>query len=147
MTPARKDGRTRSRISKGRDDVQRHHLGCPPTSCWTLTRLLGLAILGLSLSGCSSGSGQATAAPAVARRSVTLTWEAGPSPVSGYVVYRLTNPTGSFSRLAITLAGVTQYTDTSVVPGQTYSYFVTSFDSANEEGLPSDASWVTVPTF
>jgi fibronectin type 3 domain-containing protein len=76
---------------------------------------------------------------------VTIAWIASISPVSGYVVYRSTDPNGSYLAVGMTLAGVTQYTDTNVAGGQTYFYEVTAFDSSNVESAPSNSVSATVP--
>ena len=105
---------------------------------------MSLAVLGLGLAGCA---GQTSHAP-VARvepHSVTLTWNASTSPVSGYRIYRATNPDDPPTPLALTPPDTTQYTDTRVEAGRTYFYFVTAFDPANRESVPSNKVSVTVP--
>jgi fibronectin type 3 domain-containing protein len=67
------------------------------------------------------------------------------SPVSGYVVYRSTDPNGPYLPLSMTLAGVTQYVDGNVAAGQTYFYYVTAYDSSNVESAPSGTVSATVP--
>jgi fibronectin type 3 domain-containing protein len=104
-----------------------------------------ITLASLALNGC--GGGGASPTVQVTAHSVTLTWAAAASPVSGYAVYRSTaDPTGPFYPLAITLPGTTQYTDTNVVAGETYFYTLTAFDSANLQSLPTNAVSVTIPS-
>jgi fibronectin type 3 domain-containing protein len=77
--------------------------------------------------------------------SITVTWDASPSIVSGYVVYRSTDTVGPFIPVQTTLAATMQYTDTNVVAGQTYFYMVTAYDSALVESIPSNLVSATVP--
>jgi len=113
----------------------------PPS--W-LARLSALAVLGVGLAGCA---GQTSDAPVVRAEphSITLTWHASTSPVSGYRVYRVTNPDDPPTLLTRTPLDTTQYTDTQVEAGRTYFYFVTAFDSANSESVPSNQVSITVP--
>lgn len=76
--------------------------------------------------------------------SVTISWNASPSPAAGYNVYRKTAHGGPIL-LAIRISG-TQYTDRTVVAGETYSYSVTSVDTKGRESKPSADITVTVPT-
>ena len=109
----------------------------------SLCGALLLALAGLALCGC----GDASPNVQVTSHSVTLSWAANASVVSGYAVYRSTaDPTGPFYPLAITLPGTTQYTDTNVVAGQTYYYTLTAFDSANLQSLPTNAVSATIPS-
>jgi len=100
----------------------------------------------LALSGCGGAPSQSPTVQ-VTPHSVTLSWTAAASPVSGYAVYRSTaDPTGPFYPLTITLPGTTSYTDTNVVAGETYFYTLTAFDSANLQSLPSYAISATIPS-
>ena len=107
-------------------------------------RLLSLAVLGLALAGCGRSTPDSPAAR-VQPHSVTMTWDASVSPVSGYRVYRATSAASQPVVLAVTPADTTQYTDTSVEPGQTYFYTVTSFDSANRESVFAEKVSATIP--
>jgi Fibronectin type III domain len=104
-----------------------------------------LALAGFALFGCGGVPTQAPTAQ-VTSHSVTLRWTAVSSPVSGYAIFRsMADPTGPFNPLAITLPGTTQYTDTTVDPGQTYYYTITAFDSANLQSFPTSAVSATIP--
>jgi len=76
--------------------------------------------------------------------SVTLSWIASASSVEGYNVYRSTPPAAA-TRLTVRLVPGTRYTDTTVEPGRTYSYYVTAVDFGAVESLPSEKITTTVP--
>jgi fibronectin type 3 domain-containing protein len=77
--------------------------------------------------------------------SVTLTWTASTSTVSGYNVYRSTVSGGPYSKLNSTPIAATTYMDTAVQSGQTYFYVVTSVDSSSVESADSTEVSATVP--
>jgi fibronectin type 3 domain-containing protein len=84
---------------------------------------------------------QASGVPA-GEHAATVSWDASPSLVSGYFVYRSANG-GPYTRLNST--SDTTYTDLSVVAGQTYSYVVTAVNDIAESGY-SDPATATIPT-
>jgi hypothetical protein len=77
---------------------------------------------------------------------VTLSWAASTSTVSGYNAYRSSVSGGPYTKLDSALITTTQYTDSTVVAGQTYFYMVTSVDSSNVESTDSNQISATVPT-
>jgi hypothetical protein len=85
-----------------------------------------------------------TGAQAVAH-SVTLTWAASTSTVTGYNVYRSSVSGGPYSKLNTTIITGTTYIDTTVISGQTYFYVVTSVDSNNVESANSVEVSAVVP--
>ena len=103
-----------------------------------------LAVLVFFLDGCA-GFTTDVSPTRVVPHSVMLSWTPSTSTVSGYCIYRATEPSGPFALLSLTLPGTTQYTDTGVETGRTYFYFLTSFDSANVQSLPSNEASVTIP--
>ena len=107
-------------------------------------RLLLPAALGLALAGCGR-TAPASPAVRVQPHSVTLTWDASVSQVSGYRVYRATSETAQPVAVAVTPPETTQFTDTSVEPGKTYFYTVTSFDSVNRESEFPEKVSATIP--
>jgi len=109
-----------------------------------LILMMSLAVLGIGLAGCGGKTPTAPAA-GVQPHSVTLTWDASVSPVSGYHVYRATNPSAPPGLLGVTPVGTTQYVDSTVEAGHTYFYVVTAFDSANTESELSNEISVTIP--
>ena len=105
-----------------------------------------LLLAAIALIGCGSAPSQPTTVQ-VTSHSVTLSWVASATKVSGYAVYRSTgDPTGPFYPLAIMLPAATQYIDTSVAAGQTYYYTVTAFDAANLQSLPTLAVTAAIPS-
>lgn len=64
---------------------------------------------------------------------VTLNWNASiSSGVIGYNVYRRTASGGSYARVNPSVVTVTTYNDSTVQPGQTYFYVVTSIDLSDD---------------
>ena len=80
------------------------------------------------------------------QHSVTLTWSASTSSVSGYNVYRSTVSGGPYTKVNSSLIATTSYTDSTVQAGQTYYYVVTSVNSSNVESVYSTEVSATVPT-
>jgi fibronectin type 3 domain-containing protein len=106
-----------------------------------------ILLAAFALIGCGNAPSQNPPNVQVTSHSVTLSWAADASVVSGYAVYRSTgDPTGPFYPLAITLPGATQYVDTTVTAGETYYYTVTAFDTSNLQSLPTLAVTAAVPT-
>jgi fibronectin type 3 domain-containing protein len=106
--------------------------------------LVPLGILALGLAGCQRKSPQ-TRLESLGTHKATLTWRASTSPVSGYRVYRATNPNVPPDLIAVTPADMTRFTDTKVEAGRTYFYVVKAFDSANKESAPSTKVTATIP--
>jgi hypothetical protein len=77
--------------------------------------------------------------------SVTLTWTASASTVSGYNVYRSTVSGGPYTKLNSTPVAGTTYTDSTVQAGLTYFYVVTSVDSSGVESANSAEVSATIP--
>jgi len=77
--------------------------------------------------------------------SVTLTWTASTSTVSGYNVYRSSVSGGPYTKLNSSLIASTTYVDSAVTSGQTYYYVVTSVDSSSVESANSAEVSANVP--
>lgn len=77
--------------------------------------------------------------------SATLSWDASPSGVAGYFVYRSTNG-GPYTKLNASEDTALTYTDSSVAAGQTYTYVVTAVTSGNVESGYSNQATATIPT-
>jgi hypothetical protein len=77
--------------------------------------------------------------------SVTLSWTASTSTVSGYNVYRSTVSGGPYSKVNPSLVNGTSYTDSTVQASQTYFYVVTSVDGGGTESTYSAEVSVNVP--
>jgi hypothetical protein len=81
----------------------------------------------------------------VKSHSVDLVWDASPSMVSGYNVYRSAISGGPYAKLNSTLVTVTAYTDDSVQAGQIYSYVATSVSPDRLESPYSNQVEVVIP--
>ena len=77
--------------------------------------------------------------------SVTLTWTASTSTVSGYNAYRSTVSGGPYTKVNSTPDTALTYTDSTVQSAQTYFYVVTSVDSSGVESADSTEVSATVP--
>lgn len=86
-----------------------------------------------------SGSGLQTA------HSVSVSWNASPSTVAGYNVYRGTQSGGPYVKLNSSLQPATTYTDNSVQPGAIYFYVVTAVDASSQESVFSNESTAAIP--
>jgi fibronectin type 3 domain-containing protein len=119
----------------------------PLDSSAALRRFFLIALLGLPLvSGCGPlvrwYNGRVAAQNP---HSVTINWKASASAVEGYYVYRASPPVSPV-KLTAKVIEETQYKDTTVEAGHTYSYSVTSVDFRGVESKPSELITVTVPT-
>ncbi len=77
--------------------------------------------------------------------SVSLSWAAGASTVTGYNVYSSTVSGGPYAKLTSPPIAATDYTDSSVQSGQTYYFVVTAVNSQNEESAYSGQVSAAVP--
>jgi hypothetical protein len=89
-----------------------------------------------------TASGSGTAAP---QHSVSLSWSASISSVTGYNVYRGSATGGPYARLTSSDAS-TSYTDNSVQAGQTYYYVTTSIGTDGMESSYSNQVSAAIPT-
>jgi fibronectin type 3 domain-containing protein len=86
--------------------------------------------------------GTGAAAP---QHSVSLSWSASSSTVTGYNVYRGMSSGGPYNVIDSNDSGMT-YTDNSVQAGQTYFYVVTAVDAQGNESVYSNQAKATIPT-
>src|ERR1700733_2422727 len=77
--------------------------------------------------------------------SVTLSWNASTSTVSGYNVYRSTTSGSGFTKINSSLVTTTTYEDTTVKASTTYYYVTTSVNSSGTESSDSNQVSVTIP--
>jgi hypothetical protein len=78
---------------------------------------------------------------------VVLNWDApvsSPDPVVGYNVYRALGGGTLYQLLNPAAATTTTYTDTEVVTGDIYDYYVVSVDGSGVESLPSNVVTLTI---
>ncbi len=80
------------------------------------------------------------------QHSVTITWAASSSTVSGYNVYRGTISGGPYTKLNSTPITTLSYTDSTVSSGATYFYVVTDVASDGTESAFSNQATAVVPT-
>ena len=81
-----------------------------------------------------------------ASHSATLTLAPNSSNVVGYNVYRSSVSNGPYAKLNSPPFTSTTYTDSTVVPSQTYYYVATAVDSAGNETAYSNQMSATIPT-
>jgi len=79
------------------------------------------------------------------QHTVTLSWRASASAVSGYSVYRGAISHGPYTQINTVLNAPTNYVDNTVESGQTYYYVVTSVESG-VESVYSNEVVATIPT-
>jgi Abnormal spindle-like microcephaly-assoc'd, ASPM-SPD-2-Hydin len=78
--------------------------------------------------------------------SVALTWQASTSPnITGYYVYRANGVSATYSRLVTTPVSGLNYSDASVLAGESYTYAVTAVDSSGQESTYSSPATATIP--
>ena len=83
---------------------------------------------------------------AVGSHEVTLNWNPSISPgVQGYNVYRGSISGGPYAKVNSSVVTVTTYRDSTVQPGQTYFYVVTSIDLSDVESLYSNEVMAPIP--
>jgi hypothetical protein len=87
-----------------------------------------------------SGTGIAPTA-----QSVSLSWTAGPSTVTGYNIYSSTVSGGPYAKLTSPPVAAADYTDSSVQSGQTYYFVVTAVNAQNEESAYSAQVSAAIP--
>ena len=78
--------------------------------------------------------------------SVALAWNASPSTVVGYNIYRGGQTGGPYTRLNASVQPGLTYSDSGVQAGVTYFYVVTAVDTNSVESLFSNESAAVVPT-
>lgn len=80
------------------------------------------------------------------QHTVTLSWTASASAVSGYNVYRGTVSGGPYTKANTVLEASSNFVDNSVTSGTTYFYVVTAVDSSSAESAFSNQVSVSVPS-
>jgi hypothetical protein len=76
---------------------------------------------------------------------VSLSWTASTSVVSGYNVYRSTTSGTGYSKVNGNLVAAVNYTDSSVANGTTYYYVTTAVDSSGNESSNSNEAAAVIP--
>jgi hypothetical protein len=108
-----------------------------------------------SVSGSVTITSNATGSPATITLSgsgvvptphtVSLSWTASTSTVSGYNVYRSTTSGSGYAKLTGSLVSVVNYTDPSVVNGTTYYYVTTAVDGSGNDSTYSNEAVAVIP--
>jgi len=108
-----------------------------------------------SVSGSVTITSNATGSPATITLSgsgvvfvphtVSLSWTASTSIVSGYNVYRSTTSGSGYAKLNGTLVSAVNYTDSSPVNGTTYFYVTTAVDASGNESANSNEAVAVIP--
>jgi hypothetical protein len=99
-------------------------------------------INGANITGLNFTATQVSAAQA---HSVSLSWDASPSTVSGYNVYRSIASGSGFARVNASLVGGLSYVDTTVQAGTMYFYVTRAVDSSGDESANSNQVSAAVP--
>lgn len=95
----------------------------------------------------TSGSQSSTLASAFTFfHTVSLSWAANSSTVSGYNVYRSSISGGPYSKLNSTLIAGTSFIDSNVQAGSTYFYVATAVNSSGVESAYSSQAEAVVPS-
>ncbi|HET7206523.1 MAG TPA: choice-of-anchor D domain-containing protein [Terriglobales bacterium] len=123
-----------------------------PSQNITLSMTFAPTVAG-AVSGSISIVSNATGSPAtltlsgtgVLPHSVSLTWNASTSTVTGYNVYRSTINGSGYVKINTSLVTVLTYTDTNVQNGTTYYYVTTAVDSSGTESAYSNQATAVIP--
>lgn len=95
--------------------------------------------------GTASSTSSSSPATSASLHSVALSWNASPSPVAGYNVYRGNRSGGPYTRLNSSLQQGTAFSDNSVQAGTTYFYVTTAVDGSSQESTFSNESVSVIP--
>ena len=106
-----------------------------------------------SVAGSISITSNATGSPAtvtlsgtgVVQHTVSLSWTASTSTVSGYNVYRSTTNGSGYVKINTSLVSGLAYTDSNVTSGTTYFYVTTAVDSLGNESVFSNEASAVIP--
>jgi hypothetical protein len=113
-----------------------------PTSTGNVSGAVTIASSGSSLTVPLSGNGIASAPV----HSVSLSWGASSSQISGYNLYRSTTSGSGYSQINSSPITTTNFTDQNVTAGTAYYYVVTAIDGSGVESSYSNEVSVTIPT-
>lgn len=83
----------------------------------------------------------------VSSKQIFLLWNAsnqGTNPIAGYKLYRSEDSNSSFINIAVLPPSVLTFTDTQVLDGKTYIYYVKAFDTANPANESAESNKITI---
>jgi fibronectin type 3 domain-containing protein len=86
------------------------------------------------------------APPPPAQHTVHLAWNASPTQVAGYLVYRSTVSGTGYSLLNVQPISGLSYDDSTVASGTTYYYVVTAVSASGEQSPYSNMATAVVPS-
>jgi len=98
----------------------------------------------VTISGANVGGVNFTATVAQAH-TVTLSWTASTSTVSGYNVFRGSVRGGPYTLINPSLVTVLSFTDSAVLSGQTYYYVTTAVDASGNQSVYSNEAQAIIP--
>jgi fibronectin type 3 domain-containing protein len=81
----------------------------------------------------------------VVQHTVSLSWNASTSTVTGYNVYRSTTSGSGYVKINSTLVSGLTLTDSNVTSGTTYYYVTTAVDSSGNESAFSNQATAPIP--
>jgi fibronectin type 3 domain-containing protein len=103
-------------------------------------------VMATSMADTTKSASATVTVSAPLQHSVTLSWTASTSTVSGYNIYRGTVSGGPYTQVNTALEPALNYVDNTVQSGQTYYYVVTSVDYSGTESGFSNQATASVPT-
>ena len=125
-----------------------------PSQKLTISVIFSPTVAG-SASGSVTITSNATGSPATISLSgsgvvsvphtVSLSWTASTSVVSGYNVYRSTTSGTGYTKLTGSLVSAVSYTDSTIVNGTTYYYVTTAVDGTGTESTYSNEAVAVIP--
>jgi hypothetical protein len=125
-----------------------------PSQNLTFSIIFSPAVVG-SVSGSVTIASNATGSPSTISLSgsgvvsvphtVSLSWTASTSVVTGYNVYRSTTSGTGYTKLNGNLVPAVSYTDSTVVNGTTYYYVTTAVDASGLESINSNEAVAVIP--
>jgi hypothetical protein len=95
--------------------------------------------------GCAGVASSRTSPTSPSSHSVTLSWNASTSTVSGYNIYRNTLSGGTYVRINSSPVAGLNYTDSTVQSGTTYYYVTTAVDNTGMESAFSNQVSAAIP--
>jgi len=118
----------------------------PPSALHRFSEFLFLTLILLCVA-CKNPRGGDQARGPAKPHSVTISWSPSTSPrIVGYNVYRDSMPGPVAAKLNDKPVTETKYADANVVPGHTYSYYVTAVDARGRESGPTTRVMARVPS-
>ncbi len=107
-----------------------------------------LLVYGLLPTGDGTPAGPTDAvASATSAKTVTVSWTSHSDNESGFKIKRSTSPTGTFTQVGTTGAGVTSYDDSALTPQTTYYYQIVATNANGDSSASNVAAVTTFPVY